>query len=147
MANIITRSKNTITVNRFIVGKARTALITLATDHNAQIDINSDNHYVVTLEDIGIAKDFSTALARIFREYGVKMPERKAPTAGRGSAPTEPTPKVDENAEKCKKALAKLAHTDDNPAAHKIMLAHGYTNSKSDDYQAIWKGYWWTIRK
>ena len=89
MANIITRNANTITVNRFIVGKARTALITLATDHNAKIDIDRNKHYKVTLETAGIAKDFATALARIFREHNVTMPE---PKKAKGDAPKTEKP-------------------------------------------------------
>lgn len=150
MANIITRNENTVTVNRFIVGKARTALLELASKHNAQIDINDDKHYVATLETVELAKKFSTALARTYKAHNVTMPEPKRPTPARGDAPTEPTEPteiIDKNAEKCKKALGKLAHTDDNSAAHKIMVAHGYKNSNSPEYQAIWRGYWWTIRK
>ena len=42
--------------------------------------------------------------------------------------------------------LDTLAGTGDNSNAHKIMCKHGLKNSKSDEYQAVWKGYWWTIR-
>ena len=66
------------------------------------------------------------------------------------TAPTQkvaPTPtKKDSIPQKVKADLDKLAHTNDNSRAHKVMLKHGYTNSKSDEYQAIWRGYWWTIR-
>ena len=120
MANIITRNANTVTVNRFIVGKARTALITLATDHNAQIDIDRNKHYKVTLETVGIAKDFATALARIFREHNVTMPE---PTKGKGSA--TPTEKTEEP--KWQKALKPLAGkgTKANKDAAAILRKHG----------------------
>lgn len=42
--------------------------------------------------------------------------------------------------------LDTLAGTGDNSAAHKIMCKHGLKNVKSDEYQKVWKGYWWTIR-
>ena len=42
--------------------------------------------------------------------------------------------------------LDTLAGTGDNSAAHKIMCKHGLKNSKSDEYQKVWRGYWHTIR-
>ena len=42
--------------------------------------------------------------------------------------------------------LDKLAGTGDNSAAHKVMCKHGLTRIKSPEYEAVWKGYWWTIR-
>lgn len=42
--------------------------------------------------------------------------------------------------------LDTLAGTGNNSAAHKIMCKHGLKDSRSDEYQATWKGYWWTIR-
>ena len=42
--------------------------------------------------------------------------------------------------------LDKLAGTGDNAEAHKTLVRHGYTNSHSEEYQQIWKNYWWKIR-
>lgn len=42
--------------------------------------------------------------------------------------------------------LDTLAGTGDNSKAHKIMCKHGLKNSNSEEYKAVWKGYWWTIR-
>lgn len=45
-----------------------------------------------------------------------------------------------------KKDLDKLAGTGDNSKAHKVMCKHGLKMIKSPEYEAVWKGYWWTIR-
>jgi hypothetical protein len=45
-----------------------------------------------------------------------------------------------------KKDLDTLAGTGDNSAAHKVMCKHGFTRIKSPEYEAVWRGYWWTIR-
>lgn len=42
--------------------------------------------------------------------------------------------------------LDTLAGTGDNSAAHKIMCKHGLKDGRSDEYQKVWRGYWWTIR-
>ena len=42
--------------------------------------------------------------------------------------------------------LDTLAGTGDNSKAHKIMCKHGLKNSNADEYQKVWRGYWWTIR-
>ena len=42
--------------------------------------------------------------------------------------------------------LDRLAGTGNNAEAHRTLVRHGYTNSHSDEYQQIWKNYWWKIR-
>lgn len=42
--------------------------------------------------------------------------------------------------------LDTLAGTGDNSAAHRIMCKHGLKDSRTDEYKAVWQGYWWKIR-
>lgn len=77
MANIITRNANTITVNRFIVGKARTALLELVTEHKGVIAINNNGFYEATFPTEQTAKSVKTLLGARYRAHNVRMPEPK----------------------------------------------------------------------
>ena len=71
-----------------------------------------------------------------------KTDKKRTPKNGKGSG--KHTPKNPKDA--LKADLDKLAGTGDNSAAHKVMVKHGLKDSRSDEYQDMWKGYWWTIR-
>ena len=63
-------------------------------------------------------------------------PKTKAPRKAKGSA----------NKSALQRDLDTLAGTGNNSKAHKIMCKHGLKDSSAPEYQAMWKGYWWTIR-
>lgn len=67
-----------------------------------------------------------------------KKPRTRKPAQGKGDNKPTKTPLQLE--------LDTLAGTGNNSKAHKIMCKHGLKNSNSDEYKAVWQGYWWTIR-
>lgn len=86
--------------------------------------------------------DFEVGLA--FAYASVHKP--KTTTKKSSSAKSKPRAPKGKGKTALQKDLDKLAGTGDNSKAHKVMCKHGLKNAHSDEYKAIWQGYWWTIR-
>ena len=84
MAKIVTRTKNTIIVNRFLVGQARKALATLVSEHKGTLSIGTNGFYTATFEEVETATRVADALNAQYAEHGVRMPE---PKQVKGDAP------------------------------------------------------------
>lgn len=79
--------------------------------------------------------------------YGMSAPKQEEAQKPKTSKPKGTrNAKGSANKTPLQAELDTLAGTGDNSKAHKIMCKHGLKNSKSEEYQAAWRGYWWTIR-
>jgi hypothetical protein len=135
---IISRSKNTLTANRFLVGEARKAFVATVEAHKGEIGTASNGFYKATFKTVETAKKAQDTLNRTYAAHNVTMPE---PKQAKGSTPTQPQqqPKPEPP---YKKALAKLAGKgkDANKKAAEALRKIGLAPEGE-----AWK-YWQSIR-
>ena len=138
MENIITINKNTISANRFLVGKARTAFDATVSLYEGEIGIGKNGFYEATFKTAKNAKIVGDVLNAQYASASVRMPEPKK------------TPSSSEEAPKSAKGVAfdfgKIkgdSKSDKNKALHKELVKMGIKDSRTPEYKSVWDARPW----